>query len=85
VGRTGPDARLAAVRRHAPAARRGPSSDPPYTFVTRGVEAAAAPARAAAGDRDVHLGANIIQEAIQTGLLGVLVISLVPFVLGDGV
>lgn len=63
-----------------------PSSDPPYTFVTRGVEAAVAQARTAARDRDVHLmGANVIQQAIRAGLLDELVLSLVPVVLGDGV
>jgi dihydrofolate reductase len=63
-----------------------PAGDPPHTFVTEGVEAAVAQAKAAAGDKDVHLmGANIIQQAIRAGLLDELVISLVPVVLGDGV
>jgi dihydrofolate reductase len=63
-----------------------PSSDPPYTFVPRGVEAAVAQARTAARDRDVHLmGATIIQQAIGAGLLDELVLSIVPVVLGDGV
>jgi dihydrofolate reductase len=63
-----------------------PTGDPPYTFVTEGVETAVAQALAAAGDKDVHLmGANIIQQAIRAGLLDELVISLVPVVLGDGV
>jgi dihydrofolate reductase len=63
-----------------------PSGDPPYTFVTRGVGAAVAQARAAAGGRDVHLmGASVIQQAIRAGLLDELVLSLVPVVLGDGV
>jgi dihydrofolate reductase len=63
-----------------------PAGDPPYTFVTDGVEAAIPQARAAAGDKDVHLmGASIVQQAIRTGLLDELVISLVPVILGDGV
>jgi dihydrofolate reductase len=63
-----------------------PDSDPPYTFVTDGVEAAVARALAIGGDRDVHLmGASIVQQAIQAGLLDELVISLVPVVLGEGV
>ncbi len=63
-----------------------PSGDPPYTFVTGGVEAAVAQARTAAGDRDVHLmGATIIQQAIGVGLLDELILSIVPVVLGDGV
>ncbi|MGH3607050.1 MAG: dihydrofolate reductase family protein [Pseudonocardiaceae bacterium] len=75
---------LFVVTHRAPDA--APSSDSPYTFVTGGVEAAVAQARAAARDRDVHLmGANIIQQAIRAGLLDELVLSLVPVVLGDGV
>jgi dihydrofolate reductase len=63
-----------------------PAGDPPYTFVTDRVEAAISQARAAAGDKDVHLmGASVVQQAIRTGLLDELVISLVPIVLGDGV
>jgi dihydrofolate reductase len=63
-----------------------PASDPSYTFVTEGVEAAVAQALAAAGGKDVHLmGASVIQQAIRAGLLDELVISLVPVVLGNGV
>jgi dihydrofolate reductase len=63
-----------------------PSGDPPYTFVTEGVEEAVVRARAAAGDRDVHLmGASVIQQAIRARLLDELVISLVPIALGRGV
>jgi dihydrofolate reductase len=63
-----------------------PPGDPPYTFVTQGVERAVAQARAAAGNKAVHLmGANIIQQAIRADLLDELIISLVPVVLGDGV
>jgi dihydrofolate reductase len=79
-----PGVPLLVVTHRAPDAT--PWSDPPYTFVTRGVEAAVAQARTAAGDRDVHLmGASIIQQAIRAGLLDELVLSLVPVVLGDGV
>lgn len=63
-----------------------PPGDPPYTFVTQGVARAVAQARAAAGDKAVHLmGANVIQQAIRADLLDELIISLVPMVLGDGV
>jgi dihydrofolate reductase len=63
-----------------------PNGNPPYTFVTDAIEGAVAQARAAAGDKDVHLmGASIVQQAIRAGLLDELVISLVPVVLGDGV
>lgn len=63
-----------------------PPGDPPYTFVTDGVEAAIAQARAAAGGNDVHLmGASVVQQAIHADLLDELVITLVPVVLGGGV
>jgi dihydrofolate reductase len=63
-----------------------PEGDPPYTCVTDGVEAAVARARAAAGDKDVHLmGASIVQQAIRAGLLDELVVSLVPLALGTGI
>lgn len=63
-----------------------PAGDPPYTFVTDGVEAAVEQARAAADGKNVHLmGASIVQQSIRAGLLDELVISLVPVVLGRGV
>ncbi len=63
-----------------------PASDPPYTFVTGGAEAAVARAVAAAAGKDVHLmGASVIQQAARARLLDELVISLVPIVLGAGV
>lgn len=63
-----------------------PAGNPPYTFVTGGVEAAAEQARAAAAGKNVHvMGASIIQQCIRAGLLDELVISLVPIVLGRGV
>lgn len=63
-----------------------PAGDPPYTFVTSGVETAAEQARAAAAGKNVHvMGASIIQQCIRAGLLDELVISLVPRVLGRGV
>jgi dihydrofolate reductase len=63
-----------------------PAGDPPYTFVTEGVEVAVDQARGAAGGKDVHLmGASIVQQAIRAGLLDELIISLVPIVLGRGI
>jgi dihydrofolate reductase len=63
-----------------------PASEPPYTFVTDGTEAAIERARAAARGKDVQLmGASIVQQAIRSGLLDELVINLVPVVLGRGV
>jgi dihydrofolate reductase len=63
-----------------------PTGDPPYTFVTDGIETAIEEARAAADGEDVQLmGANIVQQAIRAGLLDELAINLVPVVLGGGV
>jgi dihydrofolate reductase len=63
-----------------------PAGDPPYTFVTEGVERAVEKARAAAGGKDVSLmGATIVQQCLRAGLLDVLSISLVPIILGRGV
>ena len=58
-----------------------------FTFVTDGFEAALEQARAAAGDKDVHLagGASVIQQYLKAGLLDELQIHLAPVLLGDGV
>jgi dihydrofolate reductase len=63
-----------------------PAGDPPYTFVTEGIERAIDLARAAAGDKDVDLmGATPVQQALRAGLLDELIIHLVPVMLGRGV
>lgn len=63
-----------------------PPGQPPYTFITTGIEDAVAQAATAAAGRDVVLmGASIVQQCLVSGLLDELVISLVPVVLGDGV
>lgn len=63
-----------------------PVGDPPYTFVTEGVERAVELARSAAAGKDVFLqGASIVQQCLRAGLMDELVISLVPVVLGRGV
>jgi dihydrofolate reductase len=63
-----------------------PAADPPYTFVTDGIESAVERARAAAAGKDVALmGANVVQQCIRAGLLDELIINLVPIVLGRGV
>jgi dihydrofolate reductase len=63
-----------------------PAGDPPYTFVTEGVERAVELARSAADGKDVFLqGASIVQQCLRAGLMDELVISLVPVVLGRGV
>ncbi len=63
-----------------------PAGDPPYTFVTDGVERAVEKARTAAAGKDVSvMGATIVQQALRSGLLDMLTIHLVPVVLGRGV
>jgi dihydrofolate reductase len=63
-----------------------PTGDPPYTFVTEGIERAVEKARTAAAGKDVALmGATIVQQSLRAGLLDVLIISLVPVALGRGV
>jgi dihydrofolate reductase len=58
----------------------------PYTFVKEGVESAVEQAKAAAGDKDVAVGAaSIAQQCIRAGLLDEIHIDLVPVLLGDGV
>jgi dihydrofolate reductase len=62
-----------------------PAGDPPYTFVTDGIQRAVEQARTAAAGKDVALmGATIVQQGLRAGLLDELVISLVPVVLGRG-
>jgi dihydrofolate reductase len=63
-----------------------PSGDPPYTFVTDGIDRAVELARTAAAGRDVSLmGAQIVQQCLRGGLLDEITIHLVPVVLGQGV
>jgi dihydrofolate reductase len=62
-----------------------PTGDPPYTFVTDGIQRAVEQARTAAAGKDVALmGATIVQQGLRAGLLDELVVSLVPVVLGRG-
>lgn len=63
-----------------------PFSDAPYTFVTDGVLAAIARAKAFAGERDVSVTAgNIGGQAIEAGLVDQVHLNLVPVLLGSGV
>lgn len=63
-----------------------PAGDPPYRFVTDGIEAAVEKARAAAAGKDVFImGASVVRQSIEAGLLDELTINLVPVVLGRGV
>jgi dihydrofolate reductase len=57
-----------------------------FRFVTGGVAAAVAEARAAAGDKDVVVmgGANVIDQCLAAGLVDELRIHLSPLLLGGG-
>ena len=58
----------------------------PFRFVTDGVEDAVEKARAAAGDKDVAVGAaSIAQQCIRAGILDEIHVDLAPVLLGDGV
>ena len=56
-----------------------------FTFVS-GVDEAVGRAREAAGDKDVHVmgGAQIIRQALETGIVDELTIIIAPVVLGGG-
>lgn len=60
--------------------------DTTFTFVTEGIDAAIGQARAAAGDRNVHVmgGASVIQQALNAGLVDSLHLHVAPVVLGAG-
>ena len=58
----------------------------PFQFVTDGVDSAVEKARAAAGERDVAVGAaSIAQQCLRAGILDEVHVDLVPVLLGDGV
>ena len=58
-----------------------------FTFVTEGVESAIEQAKQAAGEKDVSIagGANVIQQALNAGLVDEMQIHLVPILVGDGI
>lgn len=58
-----------------------------FTFVTEGIEAALERARAAAGEKNVHVagGADVAQQYLRAGLLDEILIHIAPVLLGDGV
>jgi dihydrofolate reductase len=57
-----------------------------FTFVTGGIEDALDQARAAAGDKDVHVagGAEAVQQYLAAGLLDQLELHVAPLLLGPG-
>lgn len=61
------------------------NAHPQVHYVTEGIEACVAQAKAAAGDRDVLLhGASTAQEALRAGVLDAIEIQLRPVLLGQG-
>lgn len=63
-----------------------PRADAPFAFVTEGVEAAVAQAKAVAGSRSVGInGPNIAQQCLNLGLLDEVHVDLVPVLLGEGI
>jgi dihydrofolate reductase len=71
---------------HAPPTDWKHAGTAPFTFVTKGVEAAIARARAFAGaDRDVDVAAGQIGgQALRLGLIDQVVMNVVPVVFGAG-
>ena len=57
-----------------------------FTFVTDGIESALEQARAAAGDKNVHVagGADVVQQYLNKALLDELQIHVAPVLLGSG-
>jgi dihydrofolate reductase len=63
-----------------------PRGNTPFTFVTEGVEAAVAQAKAVAGEKIVAIsGADVSQQCLNAGLLDALAVDLVPVLLGNGI
>lgn len=61
-------------------------SDPSYTFLSGDIRAAVATALASAGERDLLvLGASVVNQCLQAGLVDEILLHLVPELLGDGV
>jgi dihydrofolate reductase len=74
------------VTHHPPAAPPRENERLTFTFVTDGLETAAAQARAAAGDKVVTVvgGATLIQDLLLAGLVDELDIDIMPVFLGGG-
>jgi len=61
---------------------KGPTT---FTFVTEGIERSLDEARCAAAGKNVNvMGASIVQQTLDAGLIDEMLISIVPIVLGGG-
>jgi dihydrofolate reductase len=79
-----PGVPLFVLTHHVP--EQVPHGEPPYTFVTGGIESAVEQARAAAGGKDVALmGSAAVQQCLGAELLDELTVHLIPVLLGGGV
>jgi dihydrofolate reductase len=73
------------VTHHPPSDWIAAHPDAPFHFVTDGVEAAVAKARAIAGERTVAVTAGTIaRQCLELGLLDAVAVDLVPVVMGKG-
>ena|SRR5688572_16461337 len=82
-GRHPMDVTTVVLTHHAPQDR--PAADENFVFVTEGIEAAVATAKAIAGDKNVVVnGGQIARQCLEAGLLDEIGIELVPVVLGGG-
>jgi dihydrofolate reductase len=63
-----------------------PEGNPPYTFVTDGINSGVEQALRAADGKEVSLmGSKVVQQCLRLGLLDEITIHLVPVLLGRGV
>jgi len=82
LGRNGAGAWRPAVRHDPRVPDAVPVGEPPYTFITDGIEHSVEQALSAAGDEDVGLmGATVVQQCLRACLLDELTIHLMPVVL----
>jgi len=57
-----------------------------FTFVTDGIESAVRQAKAASKSGDIDLmGASLVQQALRGGLLGKIIVQVIPVLLGQGI
>jgi dihydrofolate reductase len=74
------------VLTHRPRGRVEKQGGTSFTFVTDGIESALEQARAAAGDKDIHIagGAETVQQFLAAGLVDGFQLHIAPVFLGDG-